>query len=127
MSDSDIAKLIYRDNIRLKHASRKRLSDEISEKPALPSVRDRRNDHDLQIEDQHPLSKALVAYLLEAGRGLAFFYLYTQPVSCYLHLTCSYNVHTCSCADLSYIPSDYRELFGFAPICTRVSTWHMYS
>lgn len=68
LADSDIAKLIYRDSIRLKHASRKRLADEISAKPSLPFARER-NKTDAEnraVEDQHPLSKALVAYLLEA-------------------------------------------------------------
>ena len=69
LTESDIAKLVYRDNIKLKHSSRKRLADEISAKePAVASLRDRyrfTDDQDPQQDDHEPLSKALVAYLLE--------------------------------------------------------------
>ena len=64
-SDSDVAKLIYRDSINLKHGCRKRLASEIASKPALPSLRDNQMKEDENSKDLEPLSKALVAYLLE--------------------------------------------------------------
>lgn len=61
--DGDIAKLVYRDHIKLKHASRKRLADEIEAQPPIVSLRGNRVDQD---QTSEPLSKALVAHLLEA-------------------------------------------------------------
>lgn len=71
-SDSDIAKLIYRDNIRLKHACRKRLGTELESKPVLASLRQTRTEAIAEADAPEPLSKALVAYLIEAGgtRGI---------------------------------------------------------
>ena len=65
-SDADVAKLVYRDNIKLKHGSRKRLGDELASKPPHPSLRPSRADAIAGANDPEPLSKALVAYLLEA-------------------------------------------------------------
>ena len=65
-SDSDVAKLVYRDNIKVKHGGRKRLAEEISSKPPVASLR--ANKDALEDRDEaEPLSKALVAYLLEVG------------------------------------------------------------
>ena len=66
LSDSDVAKLVYRDNIKIKHGNRKRLATEIAGKPAT-SLRDRDNqNNDEDADDSDPLSKALVAYLVQA-------------------------------------------------------------
>ena len=66
LSDSDVAKLVYRDNIKIKHGNRKRLATEIAGKP-VASLRDRENqNNDEDAADSDPLSKALVAYLVQA-------------------------------------------------------------
>lgn len=69
LPDSELAKLLYRDNISLKHASRDRLNKELHDKmeasapvyqaPALQNAPDQRG----------ALSKALVQYLMKVGLG----------------------------------------------------------
>lgn len=71
LPDSDIARLIYRDHVAVKHSTRKRLSEEIQglqvEQPVEDGADNRSN---LAAE---PLSKALKDYLLEAGFPLTTF------------------------------------------------------
>ena len=87
LSDSDAAKLIYRDHINVKHASRKRLATEIeanTKKRAIAWAGNEDGDDvaDDAIADEDEkeesgdtlecLTKVLVKYLLEAGSGLGW-------------------------------------------------------
>lgn len=66
MPDCDIPKLLYRDNVTLKHASRKRLADEIQSiaaDPDAPAPRERKKPRSFS---GGPMSKALVEYLMKA-------------------------------------------------------------
>lgn len=79
LSDSDIAKLLYRDHLKVKHSTRKRLAGEIAEKEKQLSiadkshaaVKDRQCDKPNVTSVQHPLTKALKEYLLRVSCQLA--------------------------------------------------------
>lgn len=69
LPDPELAKLLYRDSISLKHASRDRLNKELHDKmeqsapvSQQPALRDDQ-------EQRGALSKALVQYLLKVGWG----------------------------------------------------------
>ena len=72
-TDSEVAKLVYRDNIRIKHACRKRLSDEmqtLSEIAPPTALYDKTysSSKDKLNRQGGPLSKAFTAYLLEISK-----------------------------------------------------------
>ena len=75
MKDCDMARLIYRDHVTVKHASRKRLSDEVTSKleRAGQAVDQRRQLSILgsaeKFQTVDPMSKMLIKYLLEAWQG----------------------------------------------------------
>lgn len=66
ITNSEIAKLVYRDNINLKHGPRKRLAKELEVKMAAgddaPALRDKKVK---EVKTPNPLSKALTDYLLQ--------------------------------------------------------------
>lgn len=66
ITNSQMAKLVYRDNINLKHGSRKRLANELEVKMAAgddaPALRDKKVK---EVKTPNPLSKALTDYLLQ--------------------------------------------------------------
>ena len=72
MSVGDLARLVYRDHITVKHASRKRLHEEVDEKMKdLDAFQQKLNPEYLSVlgpgeRKVDPLSKLLVEYLLEA-------------------------------------------------------------
>ncbi len=72
MSVGDLARLVYRDHITVKHASRKRLHEEVDEKMKhLDACQQKLNPEYLSVlgpgeRKVDPLSKLLVEYLLEA-------------------------------------------------------------
>ena len=66
LSEAELAKLIYKDNIKLKHASRQRLALELEDAARdLPEMRGQKPS------DKKPasaLTKSLISYLLEARK-----------------------------------------------------------
>ena len=73
LADSDVAKLVYRDNISIKHAGRNRLSHEVqslANSTDTVSLYGKRNQNpmDKLTALGGPLSKALTAYLLEVSK-----------------------------------------------------------
>ena len=74
MKDPELARLLYRDHVILKHASRKRLADEVSSKMerAGQAVNQSRQLSILgsaeRFQRVDPMSKMLIKYLLEAWR-----------------------------------------------------------
>lgn len=71
LSDSDLAKIIYRDDISIKHGGRERLAQELEDKANLSSKRvDSEQtaicDTKARTSESGALSKALVQYLLKA-------------------------------------------------------------
>ncbi len=72
MTIGDLAKLIYRDDITIKHASRKRLQDEIDQKThTMDAKLPKHGPEHLSIlgtdnAKYDPLSKMLIQYMLEA-------------------------------------------------------------
>ena len=71
--DSDVAKLVYRDNVQVKHCSKKRLSQEVqsltdSAGPVALYERNAANPKEKLNMLGGPLSKALTAYLLEVSK-----------------------------------------------------------
>lgn len=73
-SDSEVSRLLYRDTVELKHASRKRLASELASKNLAtfdgPRLRD--DPHPRTESSANPLVKALKDYLLEAWLGPFF-------------------------------------------------------
>ena len=64
---SELSKLVYRDHVRLKHANRKRLAEEMQAKQTSEQLllKDKPKDK----VAKHPLSEMLAKYLLKAGNS----------------------------------------------------------
>ena len=70
LPDAELAKLIYRDDITIKHASRQRLADELQDKADGSAKNPEKMavcDTNEKTQGAGALSKALVQYLLKAG------------------------------------------------------------